>query len=186
MVETKKFNPQLIRKKIEDFFTSSGIPVNHFFSNNSCLVAEEKLVNYSTRETVNAFSVVPTHPFSSAFEHYLENKYSFNSKFKDLLISYEAFFNRNTMPFYSEAVFYLIDNDEKLRCVRVFEFDWSISDKQYMLIFEFDDSDVLAFEQKLLDYYIINFYNGDFPDELRKPLKELTPEELTLLNMISI
>ena len=186
MVETKKFNPQLIRKKIEGFFDSSGIPVNHFFSNNSCLVAEERLVNYSTRETIHAFSVVPTHPFASEFEDYLKTKYFFDSKFKDLIISYEAFFNRNTMPFYSEAVFYLIDNDEKLRCVRVFEFDWSISDKQYMLVFEFDDSDVLAFEKNLLDYYIINFYNGEFPDELRKPLKELTPEELTLLNMISI
>jgi len=186
MVETKKFNPQLIRKKIEEFFDSSGIPVNHFFSNNSCLVAEERLVNYSTRETIHAFSVVPTHPFASEFEDYLKTKYFFDSKFKDLIISYEAFFNRNTMPFYSEAVFYIIDNDEKLRCVRVFEFDWSISDKQYMLVFEFDDSDVLAFEKNLLDYYIINFYNGEFPDELRKPLKELTPEELTLLNMISI
>ena len=113
MVETKKFNPQLIRKKIEGFFDSSGIPVNHFFSNNSCLVAEEKLVNYSTRETVHAFSVVPTHPFASEFGDYLKTKYSFSSKFKDLIISYEAFFNRNTMPFYSEAVFYLIDNDEK-------------------------------------------------------------------------
>lgn len=186
MVETKKFNPQLIRKKIEGFFDSSGIPVNHFFSNNSCLVVEERLVNYSTRETIHAFSVVPTHPFASEFEDYLKTKYFFDSKFKDLIISYEAFFNRNTMPFYSEAVFYIIDNDEKLRCVRVFEFDWSISDKQYMLVFEFDDSDVLAFEKNLLDYYIINFYNGEFPDELRKPLKELTPEELTLLNMISI
>lgn len=186
MIETKKFNPQLILKKIEDFFASSGIPVNHFFSNNSCLVAEEKLVNYSTRETVNAFSVVPTHPFASEFEDYLKTKYYFDSKFNDLLISYEAFFNRNTMPFYSEAVFYLIDNDENLRCVRVFEFDWPISDKQYMLVFEIDDSDVLAFEKSLLDYYIINFYNDEFPDELRKPLKELTSEELILLKMISI
>lgn len=186
MIETKKFNRQLIRKKIEDFFDSSGIPVNHFFSNNICLVAKETLVNYSTRETIHAFSVDPTHPFASEFEDYLKTKYSFASKFNDLIISYEAFFNRNTMPFYSEGAFYLIDNDENLRCVRVFEFDWSIADKQYMLVFELDDSDVLAFEQSLLDYYIINFYNGEFPDELRKPLKELTPEELTLLNMISI
>lgn len=186
MIETKKFNPQLIRKKIEDFFDSSGIPVNDFFSNNICLVAEERLINYSTIETVHAFSIVRSHPFASEFENYLENKYSFNSKFKDLIISYEAFFNRNTMPFYSEAAFYLIDNDENLRCIRVFEFYWSISDKQYMLVFELDDSDILVFEQNLLDYYIINFYNGEFPDELRKPLKEMTPEELTLLNMISI
>jgi hypothetical protein len=187
MFETEPFSYDSIYKQVQNFCELKGMTQKSFRLNKPPLVESCEIMDYETLVTCDAFIPGTRHGLFLSFNDYLKETYSFKSKLVEVIESYDKFFNaKNEDVCYSMNEFYVITKYQELKKINVFQFNELQFGDYEMTLLEIDETDTDIYESKLLDYYLKYFWNGDFPEELRKPFKDLSAHELDLMRMMSI
>lgn len=194
MLKTKEFSHSLVYKKIEDFCTSQGITQQQFKNFNSPpLVYGHLFVNNNNRELTHAFKISFFHSLQKKFEEHFSSQYSFESKLKAIVKEYESFFNvkkdvyhEKPSSCYMIQSAYIIDMNDDIQRILVFNFEELSTFKYCGLVFELKDSNILELEQQVFDYYKNMFPMTYIPEELNKPFGQMTDDEKRLLSMVLI
>lgn len=187
MIKTKEFSHDQIYDQTKDFFLSKGITKKSFRLTWNYIVTELNLHEHLTEEDATVFIADSLDDVGKAFSDYLSDTYFFDSKLIHLIEAYDDFFNhKKEDDCYLTQIFYLIDENGHLKRIQTFQFNELQYGDNHMLLIELADSDMLNFEDRLRDYYTQYFFNGDFPEEYKKPIAEITPEEREVIRMICI
>jgi len=186
MSTSDTFSLNTIYSHIQDYCESKGITEKSFRLGFPPLFYFSFLIDHVTLERSTVFYPERVNPLFRDVVKYLHDKYSFTSKLSPIVEQYDLLFNPNKKECYRLLTYYSIDNNHELREQYTFRFFELNSDADHMLLTEFSDSDPMAFEQQLFDYYLAHFTNKSFPSELKKPLSQLSKVEIDLIRMITI
>lgn len=180
------FSLNTIYSNIQEYCESKGITEKSFRLGFPPLFYFSFLIDSVTLERSTVFYPERVNPLFRDLVKYLHDKYSFTSKLAPIVEQYDVLFNPNKKDCYRFETYYAIDDKYQLREQYTFRFFELLSGDDHMLLTEFSDSCPIMFEQQLFDYYLANFTNKNFPEELKKPLSQLSKDELALVGMITI
>lgn len=186
MSTSDTFSLNTIYLNIQDYCESKGITEKSFRLGFPPLFYFSFLTDSVKLERSTVFYPERVNPLFRDLVKYLHNKYSFTSRLAPIVEQYDLLFNPNKKECYRVETYYAIDDNHKLREQYTFIFFELNSYEHHMLLNEFSDSEPLAFEHQLFEYYLSNFTNKSFPEELKKPLSQLSKNELDLVRMITI
>lgn len=186
MIETKEFSYDLIYEQIKDFCISKGITKKSFRLAPPNLVSQQNLFDNMTLDEGHAFSINANHYAAIDLVKYLGDKHFFESKLLRLIQDYDMFYNykKEEVCFQSNTYFF-INLSGLIQAVHVFQFNELQFGDYHMTLFEINDSDIEGFEKTVFDYYI-EYFAHNMPEELQKPLSQLSKNELDLIRMIII
>lgn len=186
MIETKEFSYDLIYEQIKDFCVSKGITKKSFRLAVPRLVSQQNLVDNINLDEGHAFSINANHYAAIDLVKYLDEQYSFESNLLQLIQDYDRFYNYKQEEIcFKIHAFFFINLSGLIQSVHVFEFNELQFGDAHMSLFEVNDSHVEDFERKVLDYYL-EYFGQSLPEELQKPLSQLSNDELSLVRMITI
>lgn len=185
MIKTKEFSYDLIYEQIQDFCIDHNITKDAFRSKIPALVYEQTLLNNVTQEQVNVFGPSQNHPLFFELTEYLENKYGFKSELIKIISLYDDVYNLDEASSL-ERTYYLLDDQSHIRMANTFEF-MNLEDGDYdILMVEVSDSHLDFIEDNFFDFYKRNVIRNMLPEDLNKPLYQLTQEEIDIVRMIFI
>lgn len=186
-IETYKFTDDTFFESLETFCLIHSIKYEEFCKALPEVIYRQSIFDQQTVSSGHLFKIKWNHPLCEPLAEYLDERYSFESRVKKLVAYYDDFFNKqNRKDCYCVNGYYAFDETKRLRKVYTFEFtDVNLGD-DYMMLLEFDDSNLKAFETRIFNYYFCYFGKTDIPDELKRPFSQLTPDELALIQMIYI
>lgn len=186
-IETYKFTDDTVFEALETFCLSHSIKFEEFCKCLPEIIYRQSIFDQQTVSSGHLFKIKWNHPLCEPLADYLEDRYFFESRVEKLLASYDDFFNKHPRKdCYYVNGYYAFDETKRLRKVYTVEFtDVALGD-DYMMLLEFDDSNLKAFESRIFNYYFCYFGNTDIPDELKRPFSQLTTDEFALLQMIHI
>lgn len=186
-IETYKFTDETVFESLQTFCLINSIKKEDFCAALPEVLTREIIFDSQTISMGHCFKIKWNHPFCEPLAEYLDHRYTFESRFEKTLGFYDDFFNKHPRKdCYYVNGHYAFDIDQRLRKVYSFDFTDIELGNDYMRFLEFDDTNLLLLENRIFDYYFQYFGNANTPEELRRPLSQLTKEEISLLQMIHI
>jgi hypothetical protein len=186
-IETYKFTNETVFEALQTFCLINSIKKEEFCAALPEIISREIIFDNQTISTGHCFKIKWNHDFCEPLAEYLDHRYTFESRFEKTLGFYDDFFNKNPRKdCYYVNGHYAFDMDQRLRKVYSFDFTDIELGNDYMRFLEFDDTNLLSLETRIFDYYFQYFGNNNTPDELKRPLSQLSKEEISLLQMIYI
>ena len=186
--ETYKFSDATMIAALETFCTIYSVKAADLKNGLKEIIYRQTIFDSQTISTGHAFKIKWNHPLCEPLANYLDRRYSFKGHVEKIVATYDDFFNKDPKEYCCQTNGYFVfDTNERLRKIYSFEFtEPSSFGHDYMMLIEFDDSDLISLEKRIFDYYFNFFGNLNTPEELKKPLSQLSKDELSLLKMIYI
>ena len=186
-IETYKFTNETVFEALQTFCLINSIKKEEFCAALPETISREIIFDNQTISMGHCFKIKWNHPFCEPLANYLEHRYTFESGLEKTLVYYDNVFNNHPRKdCYYVNGHYAFDMDERLHKVYSFDFTEADTGHDYMRLLEFDDSDLVSLETRIFDYYFHYFGNSNIPEDLKRPLSQLTKEEISLLQMIHI
>lgn len=195
MSEYQQMSYDVVYQNIEDFCISNQLSKNDLKNFEGVpLIYEYLFVDNKKRLCIQSFKISKFNSLYSSLSDYLTHRYSFDSKLLNIVELYDKFFNskRNLhnnnviRACYNTSNAYIIDEDDNIKSIIVFQFDELSHSNPYTLVIEQNDSNILELENQVFDYYTTIFQINNIPEDLQKPLSIMTVDERNLLNMLII
>lgn len=186
-IETYKFSDQCMFSALQAFCIEHSVEAEEFYKYLPEIISQQIIFDNQTISGGHSFKIKWDHPLCEPLSNYLDKNYSFESRVEKMITQYDNLFNKSSLKIcYHIDGSYVFDKHEKIRKVYIFEFIELEFNDDYMMLVEFDDIDLDMFETRIFEYYLHYFGKKEIPEELKRPLSQLSPAELDLFHMIYI
>lgn len=186
-IETYKFTDASMFLALKNFCIIHSVNQEDFYAAIPKIISRQIIFDNQTVSSGHSFKVNWDHPLCHPLAEYLDLHYSFDSRIEKMIGIYDDLFNKNPRKqCYHTNGYYVFDTNEKLKKVYTFEFTEPAFGDDYMMLLEFEDTDLNTLECRIFDYYSYYFGKNDTPEELKKPLSLLSTNERSVLRMIHI